>query len=389
MHVALIWNADQRLVEMSVRYERFIRGFRELGHHPFAVSSAAAAEGFTEPVVTVPNRDHFRDPLFWRSLPIDVAVLVSWLGMAEVLAALRPVARRIVALADSDGQVGWRVHRKALFRRFTGQHVRWLDRVRAAKYWVQCVFYAGAAQDRARLCSADCSDIVVVGSKAARANLEALFVSRGRPDLAHKLAVVPYPVDDCYLRPAIRSERVGRMVAIGRWSDPQKDGHLLSRAIAHYLGQGGSGEFVLVGPGGEAHFSDLQRRFVGVRYLGVQPPEAIADLLSTSQSLLLTSRWESGPLVMSEALALGNSVVGPDWVPAMADLKAEHGSVFHHRTPAAVARAIAAEKEAWACGRRDPRTIADYWRPRLRPSEVCRQLLACARAEELPLVRAR
>ena len=45
--------------------------------------------------------------------------------------------------------------------------------------------------------------------------------------------------------------------------------------------------------------------------LGIQPRERIRELMAECRAVLIPSRWESGPIVANEMLALGGTVVGP------------------------------------------------------------------------------
>jgi len=377
MRIAVIWTATSRLVSISVRYERYLRGFRALGHDAFAVCPASAGEGFTEPVITAPHRSAFADPTFWRSLRIDAAILVTWLGMPEQVAVLKQACPYVVSIADSDCQVGARVHPGPLFRRMLAIHRGPFMKLRAAKYWLQQLLYLAPREDRPVIDSADSADLVAVNNRRAKENLALFFVHYGRPDLGAKIALIPYPIDDCFLRAPIGLKREDRMVAVGRWDDPQKDAPLLSAAIAHYLRSGGQTEFVIVGPGGTAIFEALTRRFPHTRYLGPQAPETIADLMRRSRALLMSSVWEGAPVVLNEALASGCSVVGPLGIPAVISVcqAGPFGTVAHRRSPKMLAAAIRAENDCWEQGERSPAAIAAYWQPRFDPVAVARQFL--------------
>jgi hypothetical protein len=101
--------------------------------------------------------------------------------------------------------------------------------------------------------------------------------------------------------------------------------------------------------------------------------------------LVLSSRWESGPIVAFEALAAGAAVIGPEWVPAcrwVCDGQLG-GTLFRKRSAAALGSAIVREVDAWRGGERDPAKIVAAWRPRLDPVAACRTMLG-DQAEERP-----
>ena len=87
--------------------------------------------------------------------------------------------------------------------------------------------------------------------------------------------------------------------------------------MGQFLTAGGQAEFAIVGPGGEKAFAPIQQQWPAIRYLGSRTPQGIAELLRSSRVLLLPSRWESGPIVIGEALCSGCSIVGTPNVPSV------------------------------------------------------------------------
>jgi glycosyltransferase involved in cell wall biosynthesis len=377
MRVGLIWAGRSRLIDISVRYERFARGLRRLGHEPVTVCLPTAADGYSEPVLLAPAEAALRGPAFWRTARLDAALAITWLGLPDLVGALKQSCPWVVSIADSDGRIGARAHPGPTWRRAVAQHTSWGMKLRAAGYWVRLSLGGPEEQDRPILASAEQADRIAVGSPVAADHLRAFFDSYSRPELASKVVAVPYPIDDCYLTGPVPTTRPERVIAIGRWDDPQKDAGLLGRALERYFAAGGRAEAVLFGPNGERWFGPLARRRPQVHYLGAQPPEVVAEHLRTSRALLLSSRWESGPLVLNEALASGCSVVGTDAVPSVVSACAEggFGTVSCGRSAARLATALAAELVAWERGERDPSVIASHWRPRFDPVSVCRQFL--------------
>ena len=193
------------------------------------------------------------------------------------------------------------------------------------------------------------------------------------------MVVIPYPVDEQFLTGDVptAADRADRIVAIGRWDDSQKDGPLLAAAIERVAAVRPKTEFVVIGRNGTEVFSRLCKQVARVRYLGVQPPSVIGQFLRASRTLALSSGWESGPIVASEALCAGCSLVGPAWVPTIPWYCGEgaYGTVFERRSASALAGALAAELAEWDIGGRDPRTISAYFRPWFTPASVCRSLL--------------
>jgi hypothetical protein len=103
----------------------------------------------------------------------------------------------------------------------------------------------------------------------------------------------------------------------------------------------------------------------------------IVELLGRSRVLLSTSRWESGPIVASEALLRGCSLVGPNSIPSFRHFceGGACGTTFAARTGPAVGVALDQETRAWEGGARDARDIAATWKNRFTADTICRQVL--------------
>lgn len=354
-----------------------MRGFRDAGYDPTTVTLASAARGYAEPVAIAPNQGALSDPGFYRSLDAKAAIIINWLGMPDVVAAAKAGCGKLIALADSDGLVGVRVHPGATFSRMVYQHTDRLTKMRAAVYWLRLYVRGPQVLDQPVLQSCGHADRVVVCDPVAAENLQVFFKSYRREDLSAKLACVPYPVDECFLNNHVRARRSRMVVAVGRWDDPQKDAPLMCKGVQRYLDRGGQCEFAFVGPGGENAFGRLRSKCKAVRVCGVIGPTQLADLMNESRILLLASRWESGPLVLFEALARGCTVVGPASIPGVQSALSAgpYGAVFKHRSARAIAAALEQEMAAWDAGSRDPEAIATRWRPQFEPRNVCLQLL--------------
>jgi glycosyltransferase involved in cell wall biosynthesis len=207
--------------------------------------------------------------------------------------------------------------------------------------------------------------------------LQAFFDYHQEPSLGERVLIAPYPLDHTFVNAPMPAKREDQIIAIGRWDDPQKGARLLSRAVARYLRAGGSWKFVLIGSNGEKPFRPLISAYPQlVEYRGVVPPAEVADLLGRSRILLSTSRWESGPIVASEALVRGCSVIGPYSVPSFCQFCRDGcGTSFAVRTPQAVATALTDEIKAWDAGWRDPARIAGRWKGYFTSEAVCRRIL--------------
>ena len=379
MRIGFVWNSPSRLGDSSIRYERYVRGFRELGHEVLVVATRGNEEGFPESIHAVPNRDTLQQSSLWSGLGLDAALIPSWLGMSTLLAVMRPHVRLLISLTDSDGCTGVRVFPREMLKRMWVMHSRLPDRLRAAGWWLRQFLWTYPKVDREVLESSRLVDRLVVYSPGAKTNLQSFFDYHQEPNLGNRIIYSPYPVDDAFDREPMSPHRTNQIVAIGRWGDPQKDSQLLVGAIRLYLDKGGQGAFILVGSEGTNWFRPLETAYPGrVEYRGVVSPPDVAHLLSTSRMLLSTSRWESGPIVASEALLRGCTLVGPDSIPGFRQLcqGGACGTTFKFRTAKAVSKSLIDEGELWAKGRRNSQTIADAWKGRFSAVAICRQLLA-------------
>lgn len=370
--VALVWAFPSPLRSITVRYERYVAGFRSLGWESITVCLPEAAQGYEEPVVIAPTEAALRDSSFYRSLGCEVGIVITWLGLPDIVQAMKAAIPWVVSIADNDGQVGERVHPWRTLVHAIHQHRHFGLKVRAAKYWLQK--YCFAPQSASEIVrSASSADRITMTSPLAVDRLRDYLLRYARPEIAERITHVPYPVDDNFLKGRVPSatERVNRVVAIGRWDDPQKDADLLAGGIHWASKRLPRTEFVVIG----RQSNIVSQRCSGVLDFGVRSPEAIADILRESRVLLLTSRWESGPIVAFEAVASGATVVGPAWVPACQWLAPEGGGIFTRRSAKSVGLALMNELAKWDEGVRDPNIISSHWRQRFDPATVARKML--------------
>ncbi len=105
MRIALVWNSPARLADISLRLELYVRGFAALGHEALTVCWPGAGEGYPCPTVTADEAALGRTD-FWRDLGAEVALVITWHRMGEILAAQRAAGMRTINVPDSDGCVG-------------------------------------------------------------------------------------------------------------------------------------------------------------------------------------------------------------------------------------------------------------------------------------------
>jgi glycosyltransferase involved in cell wall biosynthesis len=375
MRIGIVWPDPTPLAVLSIRFERYREGFRRLGHEAIVVSTAAAAEGLAD--VSVPTLAALRDPALYAGLRLDAALVLTWLGLPDIMAAARPHVRHLISLSDSDGVIGVRVFPARLLSRMVLVQSNFGDRLRTAGWWLRQYLGIYRGVDRGLVESGRLADRIVVFSPGAKENLRRFFSHHGEEALVGRIVVAPFPVGDDFERNPVSTDREDRVIAIGRWDDPQKGVGLLVAGLERYLRAGGRWRFTLLGRGGENVFRSLLATFPDrVEYRGAVAQDEVAALLGRARVLLSTSRWESGPIVASEALLRGCSLVGPASIPSFAQFcGAESGTTFARRSARAVAAALSAEAEAWATGQRDPAAIAARWQGYFTPEAVCRRVL--------------
>ena len=385
LKIALVWNHQSRLLDCSFRFEQYLDGFRSLRHDPLVVCERNSAAGWSGPLEIVETAAELAEPGFWRRLGADVVVIVTWHRMAAVLAAIGAAGTRVIAIADTDGRLSPRVFPGAALERLMVYQDSLTGRLKCLKYWLGRYLagtFGDSREDRQALASTRRSDALVFGHEQARRNFDR-FLSRYRErPLGERVTVVPFAIGASFLNCRVPEARPDRLVAIGRWDDPQKDAGLLAAAIARLLDSNAHTEVVVLGRGGEGWFGPLARRYPRLRYAGVQPQDAVARSLAEARAIVFSSRWEGSPHAALEALALGATVVGPP-IPSVVSWTEDgrFGTVSRSRRPASLARAMSAELSAWEEGRRDPKGISRHWRSRLAPAVVCRRML-----EALPSV---
>ncbi len=377
MKIALVWNHRSRLLDCSFRFEQYLDGFRALGHDPVVVCDQASADGFDGPLEIVePGRLAETD--FWRRVAADVAVIVTWHRMAGVLAAMAAAGTRVIGVADTDGRLSPRTYPRAALERLMVYQDSLAGRLRCLKYWLGRRLRAavrGSLEDREALASTRSSDAVIFGHERGKKHFDRFLAGYGEQALGRRVRVVPFAIGASFLSCPVPEVKDDRIVAIGRWDDPQKHAGLLASAIEHWATQART-EVTIFGRGSEAWFGRLAQQRPAVRVAGVQPQEAVARALASARSIVFSSRWEGSPHAALEALALGATLIGPP-LPSLSSWSADgrYGTISRSHRSASLARALSVEMAAWDAGRRDPRRISAHWRARLAPEAVCRRML--------------
>jgi glycosyltransferase involved in cell wall biosynthesis len=378
--VAIVWNYPSQLRHCSFRFEQYVKGFRSLGHEPMIVCSADAAEGFTAPLHTCEDRARFTDPAFWREVGAELAVIVTWHRMAEVLAAMGEAGTRAIALSDTDGQVSDHVFPRATLRQTWFRKSSKTDQLRALAGWLRnymAAFWTETTLDEETLQSTRLSDVLVFGHREGKRHFETFLKRLRAEELSSRLTVAPFTIGQAYIDCPVPAEKEDFIVAIGRWGDPQKNASQLAAALATFLARRPQTKIEIFGVDGAPFFSDLVERYSTVSYRGTGGPDVLALSLARARSIVFASHWEGCPHAGLEALAMGATVVGTP-IPALISWSEgeRFGRVSRGRQSGGLARALEYEMQSWDDGHRNCQAIAATWRQRLEPREVCRQMLA-------------
>ncbi|MGE0641428.1 MAG: hypothetical protein AB7G12_16195 [Thermoanaerobaculia bacterium] len=379
MKVACVWGEARSLDRISFRHEHLIAGFRALGHEPFLVTARDLVGRYDGPLDAVDDLAELARPESWNRRAYDCAVAVTWLGMVPLLRALEAAGVPRVAIADSDGQLGYAAHPGAAWQRLYPKQTTLRERVRAVRYFARR-YVAGRArrdeEDLRYVASAAHSSRIAFGSSEAIACWRRFLRQQGAEALAERAFVAPFPVPEefCDAPPVAKEDRV---VAIGRWSDPQKDAPLLAAALERFLARGRATRVQIFGADGAAAFGDLAGRFPALEIAGIQEPPVVRVALAASRVVLFASRWETGPHAAGEALVSGATLVSPP-MPNFSGWTAggAFGEVSANRSARALADALGAELGRWDRGERDAAAIATRWRERLHPRAFAAALAA-------------
>jgi glycosyltransferase involved in cell wall biosynthesis len=388
--IALVWNAPCRLVEMTVRYEVFVEGLRTVGVEALTICPAGMEAGYPYPVRTFQSEQELLAPEFWTTLDCTGALIINWHRMTGILRAMRAAGMRVLAVGESDGQMSPRHHPWATLRFMTALQPTLRNRLGAAKHWGQRFLFRAATEHQALAANVAAADVFTLAGQGAVAEFRRLLDRIGAAHLAGRVVWLPYPIPDCFCTGPVAAERPNRIIAVGRWDSPQKNGPLLAAAVHRLAASGAETEVVIVGKNGEEQFGRLAKEVPTVRILGVQPRDRVRELMAECRAVVISSRWESGPNVAWEMLALGGTVIGTP-IPNLRAMTADgrFGRVCERHTPAALADAIRLEISAWDRRQREPAAIAAHWRPLVRPAGVARRVLDLLRLRERVLAEVR
>lgn len=376
MKVALVWNAPSKLIDITTRFEPYVEGLRAIGIEAITVCPAGMKIGYPYSTVVFNDYRQLTFPDFWRNLGCSNAFIITWHRMTDILLAMREAGMRAIAIGDSDGLVSLRAHPWDTLRYKISEQKNYRNKIGAAKLWLSNWLFRGAAHDFELIAATEAAHIFGLPNVGGVKQFGRFLVNRGATVAANKLATIPYPVAEAFCTEPIITQKANRVIAVGRWNSYQKNAPLLAATLECLTRYGCNTEFLIVGNGAEAAFSSVAKLNPAIHLLGVQPKEQIVKLMSDSRFVLIPSRWESGPIVANEMLALGGTIVGTP-IPTLIGLVEEtrFGRVSIKHNAHTLANAIVTELDCWEKNQRNPQAIANYWRSIVNPVQVARRML--------------
>ena len=313
---------------------------------------------------------------FWRRLHVDLAICFTNINAPETHRALREAGVFVVARADSDGQLGFRVFPAAAFLRIVHPATGPVDALKRMRHFVNCWLFHHREFDVCTVQSIEESDAVVIETELARDNLARFLRHCRREDLIARISIAPHPVADCFLDTPPTPDPGHCILCIGRWTDDQKNAPLMLATLQKILAGDPEVKILAAGAGAGEAFRAIAGS-ARVEIVGYLPNQEIPALIDRCRFIMSSSRWEGHPISGLEALCRGRTVVGTP-VPGFIDMvgNGEFGSIAGKHTAGALSQAAFREIEAWDNHRRNPESIAAHWRPLVNHAVVVGKILA-------------
>ena len=377
MRIALIWNAPGIAVtDSTAPYFEYQSGLMAAGCDVQALFYKGTGKAYQYPVHEFESEKSISKPEYWSAAGFDGALMFTWHRMKNVFLAMRSVGMKAIAIGDSDGLVSLRAHPWDTLRYKISEQKNYRHKIGAAKLWLSNWLFRGSANDLELIAATEAAHIFSLPNAGGVEQFRRFLVNRGATVAANKLVAIPYPVAEAFCTEPIKIPKANRVIAVGRWDSYQKNARLLAATLERLTRYGCNTEFLIVGNGAETAFSSVAKLNPAIHLLGVQPKEQVAKLMSDCRFVLLSSRWESGPIVANEMLAMGGTIVGTP-IPTLVGLveKSRFGHVSIKHTAHTLADAILEELEVWDQGKRNPQNIAAYWRQRVSPDGVAKRII--------------
>ncbi len=343
----------------------------------------------------IPPAEHARDDLilgnhsdlisaeWWQNLSPDAVVFFGW-GLhhfEDIRQAFRQVTSKMAEHMDSDGMRSpllgirrfWYLAWAQSMNRWRALH-SWNWRALPSAIWASIwTLYCMIVSSTRGAVAADVANRIptlLLESPLALSLATSWLKSYGYP--ADNLHFCPHSIDLRHFPlPEKARKKPNRVVAIGRWTSFQKNFPAALRVARNFLKKRGDYEFHFVGetPGSLPSTDRLI-------FHGHINRTDLGPLMSDSNILFASSRYESFHLAAGEALCSGCSVVLPSCVPTAAWFASQNsGTIASQLTVCEMTKALLKEANMWDAGKRNAFAIATFWRNQLDPDAQARKLL--------------
>ncbi|MBI3875561.1 MAG: glycosyltransferase, partial [Verrucomicrobia bacterium] len=253
-----------------------------------------------EPPLILGRLEQFTDASWWRQWNADAVVLNSWAAprYEPVARAIKSSGAKLMVRLDSDGCKSPRAGFGHYFG-FTYSLARDEHKPLPGLYALTKTLafrLAPALHDSGMLAHLAHADVIGIESPRAAECFCKFLAQLGRVELAARVRVVPHPVrEEFQFNTAVAKQR--KIIAVGRWDSHFKNAPLLVQSLALALETERDARAVIIGPGEQ----EVQRRIntfsqtvrERIRVTGRLSSDALHGELETSQTLLVTSRYES------------------------------------------------------------------------------------------------
>lgn len=376
--ICLVWNGSARLVDITTRYEPYVIGLRECGCDVVTICPRGLEVGYPFRTITFDSPDELLQLEFWQRLGCDAGLIISWHRMTDVIQAMSEAGLRVINVAESDGQVSLRQHPWATLRFMAYNQHGWRRRVGAVKYWLQRLLTTANKEDQALIENVRAARITTFANTASvQIFKQFLRKSGAEPSLLDRVCWLPYPVDPIFIERPVTNQRRDKIVSIGRWDSAQKNAPLLVSTVKRLAIQLPHTEFVIIGRTATQLFEAISQRYPNIHTHEHLPRERLCGELATARCLLITSRWESGPIVAYEALTQGCSIVSTPLHTLRGMIgQNEFGRVATRADSRTLAETVLRELAAWEQGERNATEIAATWREMVAPIAVAKRLMS-------------
>ena len=374
--VALLWNAPHTMNSFTVRLELYVQGLRACGAEVITLCAKGTGEGYAETFIEYGSEAELMAPGYWQTLGVQVVVVMAWHRMTNLMAAAKAAGVFVIAIGESTGEVVFAHYplKRLVFSVY--QHADLHPQLLALRQWARRLLLQRRQDQQHYLSNIEASHVFTLAGEGAMAQFRRSLMRWKAPEQAAKLACVPYPVRPMFVGTKLHPAKQNQVIAVGRWNAEQKNPELLAKTILLARKAGNRSRFVIVGRNARAVFAASLGQDAEVELIDEASPETICMKMQSCRALLLSSRWESGPVVVNEILALGGTVVGTPLPNVLSTIDGTRfGQAARRHSAHHLAQALLAEMALWDTGQRDAAGIAEHWRARVSSRAVALALL--------------